>query len=208
MFTGIVRGTGQVVSRIEKDRLIILEIDTHGLTGRFFRSPKIGASVAIAGVCLSIIKKHGNIFTFDVMEETTDKTTLCNVQVGDRVNIEPSFRVGDDIGGHILSGHIIGQAEICKIETRGDVTVMTFTHDNNWLPYIFEKGFIALDGCSLTIVDANEKEATFCVHLIPETMRRTTFGLKKIGDKVNLEIDSRIQAIVDTQKRISNQNLK
>lgn len=202
MFTGIVRGLGDVISRRERDRLITFEIDAHNFAGGFFSRPKIGTSISVSGVCLSVAKRKGTVLTFDVMEESLVKTTLDSLRPGDKVNIEPSFKAGDDVGGHILSGHVMGKAEIKDIETRGDATVMTFKHSPDWTPYIFEKGFVALDGCSLTIVDADEKEATFKVHLIPETMHRTTFGLKQKGDFVNLEIDSRIQAIVETARRM------
>lgn len=202
MFTGIVRGMGDVISRRERDRLITFEIDAHNFAGGFFHRSKIGASVSISGVCLSVAERKGTVLTFDVMEESLIKTTLDSLYPGDKINIEPSFKAGDDVGGHILSGHVIDSAEIIEIEIRGDVTVMTFKHDPALTAYIFEKGFIALDGCSLTIVDADDLTSTFKVHLIPETMRRTTFGLKKKGDSVNLEIDSRIQAIVETARRM------
>ncbi|MEK7532799.1 MAG: riboflavin synthase, partial [Patescibacteria group bacterium] len=116
----------------------------------------------------------------------------------DRVNIERSASLGDEIGGHLLSGHIMGTAEITDIDHSDNNHRVTFRAPREWMKYIFSKGFIALDGCSLTIVEVDKTASTFTVWLIPETLRVTTFGFKKVGDKVNVEIDSRTQTIVDT----------
>ena len=161
-----------------------------------------GASVAVSGVCLTTsYLLPPTSCRFDVMGETLAKTSLGSLRVGDRVNVERSARIGDEIGGHLVSGHVTGTVAIREIDTLNNNYIVMFACDASWMPYILPKGFIALDGCSLTIVDVSD--ATFTIHLIPETLQRTTFGQKKVGDQINLEIDSMTRAIVDTVARIT-----
>jgi riboflavin synthase len=155
--------------------------------------------VAIAGVCLTVISIDDSRLGFDVMGETLDKTSLSSLRVGDKVNGERSAKMGDEIGGHVMSGHIVGMAKISAIDAPTNNHVVTLACDPRWMPYILPKGFIGLDGCSLTIVDVGPD--WFTVHLIPETLARTTFGQKRVGDTVNLEIDAMTRATVDTVKR-------
>ena len=197
MFTGIVRDCLPIVRVEQKTGLAtyMLELTAELLTGL-----KIGASVAVDGVCLTAISidDTNNSVSFDAMAETLNKTTIGCLEVGRRVNVERSAIIGDEVGGHDVSGHVTGMAEIIEVQNPENNHVVRFRVAKNWMKYIFPKGFIALDGVSLTVVDVDKEAATFTVWLIPETLRRTTFGFKKEGEFVNLEIDARTRAIVDT----------
>lgn len=195
MFSGIVQKKAPVVSLQTKPGLTSLQIDL----GDLATDLQQGASVAVSGVCLTVTNLSGTVASFDMMGETLAKTTLGTVKLNGLANIERSLRAGDEIGGHRVSGHVTGMATITQIEQPLNNWIITFQCNPAWMPYILPKGFIALDGCSLTIVDIGPDY--FTVHLIPETLRITTFGEKRIGDKVNLEIDPMTQAIVDTVKR-------
>lgn len=197
MFTGIVQGTGRVVGVERKEQALSFVLDL----GELARDLKLGASVSIAGVCLTVVAIEGTHVHFDVMRETLVKTALGFLRVDDVFNVERSAKVGDEIGGHVVSGHVAGVAFIRVIETPMNNHVITFACDPVWMPYILPKGFVALDGCSLTIVDVGTD--WFTVHLIPETLNRTTFWRKQVGDQVHLEIDPMTRAIVDTVKRIT-----
>ena len=159
-----------------------------------------GASVAHNGCCLTVTETDGRTARFDLMAETLDKTNLSRLKAGDLVNLERAARFGDEIGGHLMSGHITATTEILRIERTEHNTTMHFALPAALKPYILPKGFVGLDGCSLTI--GNVGEDSFCVHLIPETLRRTLFGTRQAGDTVNLEIDPQTQAVVDTVGRI------
>lgn len=159
-----------------------------------------GASVAHNGCCLTVTETDGRTARFDLMAETLDKTNLGRLKAGDLVNLERAARFGDEIGGHLMSGHITATTEILRIERTEHNTTMHFALPAALKPYILPKGFVGLDGCSLTIGSVGED--SFCVHLIPETLRRTLFGTRQAGDTVNLEIDPQTQTVVDTVGRI------
>ncbi len=207
MFTGIVKGLGTVVSGHARPGLVSFTVE---MPAGYADGLQIGASVAIDGVCLTVTDMYpspsqgegqGEVIasaSFDAMQETLERTTIGALVEGSRVNVERSYRVGDEVGGHIVSGHVTGTADIVAIDAPENNHVITFRVPPEWMKYILPKGFVALDGCSLTIVDVNRTDSTFTVWLIPETLRMTTFGFKKPGDKVNLEIDSKTQTIVDT----------
>lgn len=195
MFTGIVKGLGTVVSVADKPGLRTFVVE---FPGDYFNGLQTGASVAIDGVCLTATRVSPPRASFDAMQETLDKTTIKTLATSSRVNVERSSRVGDEIGGHIVSGHVTTTAEIVAVETPENNRIVTLRVPTALLRYLLPKGFVALDGCSLTIVDVSREAATFTICLIPETLALTTFGLKQTGDAVNVEIDSRTQAIVDT----------
>jgi riboflavin synthase len=202
MFTGIVQGLGTVVGIVDRPGLRTLAVEC---PGTYFDGLQTGASVAVDGVCLTVTRVENSKnqepnagATFDVMSETLEKTTVGSLREGSRVNVERSCRVGDEVGGHVVSGHVTGTAEIASVERSENNCVTTFRVPNAWMKYVLPKGFVAIDGCSLTVVDVDRRAGTFTVALIPETLARTTFGFKGIGDRANLEIDSRTQAIVDT----------
>lgn len=195
MFTGIVKGLARVVSLADRPGLRSLRLRLPEGLGRGLER---GASVAVAGVCLTATDIEGDEVGFDAMEETLRKTTLGSLREGDSINVERSYRVGDEVGGHIVSGHVAGTAEIRAVDASDTNRAVTFGCDPSWMKYLLPKGFVALDGCSLTVSDVDRKNCTFRVWFIPETLRLTTFGQKAVGDRVNLETDSRTQAIVDT----------
>jgi riboflavin synthase len=199
MFTGIVQQTCPVIQLEDGDRMLHLTLDL----GDAAKDLQLGASVSVAGVCLTAAAIEKSQVRFDIIGETLDKTTLGHLSVGDRVNVERSVRVGQEIGGHRVSGHVSGTAAISKVETPPNNQIVTLSCDPAWMEYILPKGFVALDGCSLTVVDVGSD--WFTVHLIPETLRVTTFGQKGVGDKVNLELDPETQAIVETVKRYLSQ---
>ena len=188
MFTGIVQGTAKVVSIDDKPnfRTHVVELPAHMLEGL-----ETGASVANNGCCLTVTEINGARISFDLMKETLRITNL-----GER-----AAKFSDEIGGHLMSGHIMTTAEIVKILTSENNRQIWFkVQDPTLMKYILYKGFIGIDGISLTV---GEVTATrFCVHLIPETLQRTTLGAKKLGDRVNIEIDPQTQAVVDTVERV------
>jgi len=199
MFTGIIRGLFPVVSIYDQEGLRTFVIS---LSPELVEGLKTGASVAIDGVCFTVTSISGNAVSFDAMEETLRKTTIGSLKEGDHVNIERSARMGDEIGGHVMSGHVSTMAEIVAIHESEHNKAITFKVDPSWMRFIFSKGFVSLDGASLTVVDAKKEEGTFEVWFIPETLRLTRFGTKMVGDKVNVEIDPQTQVIVETVENI------
>jgi riboflavin synthase len=198
MFTGIVQGTAKIVSIDEKPnfRTHIVEMPAHMLDGI-----ETGASVAHNGCCLTVTEINGNHISFDLMKETLRITNLGELKAGDVVNVERAARFSDEIGGHLMSGHIMTTADISKILTSENNRQIWFkVQDPTLMKYILYKGFIGIDGISLTVGEVTPTR--FCVHLIPETLERTTLGKKKLGEKVNIEIDPQTQAVVDTVERV------
>ncbi len=197
MFTGIIQGTAEVVIINEQ----------HNLRTHWLRLPKSllpglkpGASVAHNGCCLTVTQIEDDRVSFDLMKATLDLTNLGLLQTGDRVNVERAARFGDDIGGHAMSGHIMCTASVTEIFESENNRQLWFRIPTAYTQYVFEKGYIGIDGISLTIGDV--KEDCFSVNLIPETLERTIIGLRKPGDKINIEIDPQTQAIVDTVERV------
>ncbi|QIM68641.1 riboflavin synthase subunit alpha [Basfia succiniciproducens] len=197
MFTGIVQGTAQIQSIISKRNF-----RTHiiKMPQKLLADLEIGASVAHNGVCLTVTDIKGDLVSFDLMTETLRITNLGDVKEGDFVNIERAMKMGSEIGGHLLSGHVYCTAEVVEIiPSENNLQLWFKLPTNEVMKYILTKGFIAVDGISLTIGEV--KDNKFCVNLIPETIHRTLIGQRKIGSKVNIEIDPQTQAIVDTVER-------
>jgi riboflavin synthase len=197
MFTGIVQGTVRVVKILKKENFQthVLEMPQElrkGLT--------LGASVAHNGCCLTVTKIEGDFISFDLMQETLKVTNLGLLAEGDNVNIERAAKFGDEIGGHSMSGHINLCSTISDVINTANNCTIWFTMPMPSMKYVLTKGYIGIDGCSLTIGEVKDNQ--FCVHLIPETLERTLFGIRKIGDVVNIEIDPQTQAIVDTVERV------
>jgi riboflavin synthase len=197
MFTGIVQGTAQVVAIEEKAnfRTHVVRLPESLLPGL---AP--GASVAHNGCCLTVTTINGDRVAFDLMKETLKVTNLGELAVGDRVNVERAARFGDEIGGHAMSGHILCTAEVSRVIESENNRQVWFRIPAQWTKYIFTKGYIGIDGISLTIGDVKGDE--FNVNLIPETLQRTNIGGRAVGDRVNIEIDPQTQAIVDTVERV------
>ncbi|WP_174874237.1 riboflavin synthase subunit alpha [Vogesella oryzae] len=197
MFTGIVQGMAQVVAIEERPGFRTHQV---ALPAELLPGLQIGASVAHNGCCLTVTRIDGNVVAFDLMAETLRLTNLGALQVGDAVNVERAARFGDDIGGHAMSGHIMCVAEVTEGNITPDNRTLWFRLPAELAKYVLKKGYIGIDGCSLTIGDVQGD--TFCVHLIPETLQRTLLGVRQVGDRVNIEIDPQTQAIVDTVERV------
>ena len=157
-----------------------------------------GSSVNIDGVCQTVVRTDGDRVWFDAMIETLRRTTLGTLEQGDAVNVERSARVGQENGGHEIAGHVDGMLEVAAREESEDNLCLTFRVPEAYRRYVFDKGFLSIHGCSLTVSNWNKQEGTFEVYLIPETLRLTNLGSKHVGDAVNFEVDRRTQAIVDT----------
>ncbi|HWR40486.1 MAG TPA: riboflavin synthase [Patescibacteria group bacterium] len=183
MFTGLVEELGKVkaISRTAKSVRLSVEA-VHVLS-----DVKLGDSIAVNGTCLTVVEYTDRSFTADVMPETVDKTVLAGLRPGQAVNLERTLRVGDRLGGHIVSGHIDGVGIIRSKETNDIAMLVTIQAEADVMRYIIKKGSVAIDGISLTIADLGPD--WFMVSLIPHTASLTTLGIKKPGDAVNLETD-------------------
>ncbi|SHF30721.1 riboflavin synthase alpha chain [Desulforamulus putei DSM 12395] len=148
---------------------------------------KIGDSIAVNGVCLTVTAFGDGVFTADVMAETLAKTNLRDLRPGSKVNLERALRLGDRLGGHLVSGHVDGVGTIAGLEKHDIATLVTIKAPPQVMKYIIKKGSVAIDGTSLTVVDFHQEK--FRVSLIPHTAQATVLGSKKIGDTVNLEAD-------------------
>lgn len=182
MFTGIITDVGRVRA-VERQGDTRFTIETAFDT----ETVPIGASIAHSGVCLTVIEKGPGWFVVQASGETLSKTTLGSWDEGTRINLERALKVGDELGGHIVSGHVDGVGEVAAIRPDGESIRLTFAVPPSLSKYIASKGSVAIDGVSLTV---NEVEGdTFGVNIIPHTQTATTFGTLKVGDRVNLEID-------------------
>ena len=197
MFTGIVQGTAEVVAIEEKERFRThrIHMPADQMTGLV-----PGASVAHNGCCLTVVSVDGELVSFDLMQETLRVTNLGGLTVGDRVNVERAARFGDEIGGHQMSGHIICTADVTRVIESQNNRQVWFRMPKALMKYVFTKGYIGIDGISLTISDVEGTD--FNVNLIPETLSRTNMASRQAGDRVNIEIDPQTQAIVDTVERV------
>ena len=197
MFSGIVQGVAPIHSITEKADFRTQAVK---LPPEMRKGLAIGASVANNGVCLTVTEINDDLVSFDLMQETLRITNLGALKVGDWVNIERAMQMGAEIGGHILSGHVYCTATISNIIASENNRQIWFELPNiEVMKYILTKGFVAVDGISLTVGEVRGNQ--FCVNLIPETLQRTLMGQRKLGDRVNIEIDSQTQAIVDTVER-------
>lgn len=202
MFTGIVQGLGKVVDAQVSD-CMRLAVDL----GPHTQNLQIGNSVAVNGACLTVTSVGADnaqleqATHFDVIAETLSLTNLGRLQPGDQVNIERSMTMGDEVGGHLLSGHIATQVQV-GLTDPDRPSRLWFECPEQVMKYLFHKGFVALDGASLTISSVDIAKKIFSVDLIPETRARTTLGKVTSGDAVNLEVDTRTQTIVDTLERL------
>ena len=197
LFSGIVQQIGTVKSVTKKTNLRSLEV----LTPRgFTKGLETGASVSVDGVCLTVVEFSENTVVFDVILETLTRTTLSLLAVKDFVNLERSLRFGDEVGGHLVSGHVFGTAEIVEIIKKEDFLSLKCQASCHFADLLFEKGYVAVDGVSLTIGETIRAsgEVFFFLHLIPETCRRTTLERKKTGERLNIEIDNQTLVTVRT----------
>ncbi|MDP6067830.1 MAG: riboflavin synthase [Alphaproteobacteria bacterium] len=182
MFTGIITDIGrvrQVEKRGDTRFVIDTSFDTAGI--------EIGASIACSGACLTVVERGEGWFAVDVSAETLAHTTLGDWQVGSAVNLERSLRLGDELGGHIVTGHVDATAEIVSLEPEGDSLRYVFRAPAEFKRYVASKGSVALDGVSLTVNEVEDD--CIGINIIPHTQSQTTFGEAQPGARVNLEID-------------------
>ncbi|PSU96771.1 riboflavin synthase [Photobacterium kishitanii] len=197
MFTGIIQGIAQVVSIDKKQNF-----QTHiiRLPRDMMQGLSLGASVAHNGCCLTVTGFDDQLVSFDLMQETLNVTNLGLLNVGDYVNVERAAKFGDEIGGHAMSGHIMATAMVSAVKTSENNHQIWFSVPPQLIKYIFAKGYIGIDGISLTIAEVGD--GYFSVSLIPETLQRTNLKNRIINDVINIEIDPQTQAIVETVERM------
>lgn len=183
MFTGIIETTGIVQSLRQNNGGMTLTIDAD----RIASDTDIGASIAVNGACLTVVSHDARTFTVEIVPETVQRTTFGRLHIGDRVNLEQTLRLSDRIDGHLVQGHVDGVGRMVSRESRGNSIWYTLEIPKDLIPYVIEKGSIALDGISLTI--ARLTDNLCAVSIIPHTASLTTFGDKKAGDEVNIEVD-------------------
>jgi riboflavin synthase len=184
MFTGIILATGRIASFEEKAGDLELSIDAAGLD---IARLAIGASVSVQGVCLTVTRKDGSRFFADVSRETLAKTTLGELRPGSRVNLEPSLRAGDELGGHLVSGHVDGVGVLRQLDPDARSWRLEFELPPQLQRFVAEKGSICVNGVSLTVNKVDE--GRFDVNIIPHTHEVTTLGELAVGARVNIEID-------------------
>lgn len=201
MYTGIVQAVQPVaaISRYPGGREISLRF-----TPALLADLAIGGSVSVEGVCLSVTRIEGETVAFDAMNATLARTNLCRLTAGGRANVERSARPGAENGGHAIAGHVAATAEVVEIETGAAEAFIRFRIAPDWAKYVFPRGFLAVNGCSLTVAEqepGGPEGDIFRVNLIPETLRQTTFGDYRAGDLLNIEVDHATQVMVDTIER-------
>lgn len=198
MYTGIVQSIAHVQSvHLHAGHKTMVLVQHTSL----FDNLDIGASVSVNGTCLTVTACSSDTATFDISHRTSEITTLKDLGINERVNIERSHRVGEENGGHALYGHIESTARIVSWTPQGETITAVFQLDKATFAYVFKKGFIGVHGCSLTIDSLDEATLTLTVNLIPQTLALTNLSRLQVGDKVNLEIDQTTRALVDTLQR-------
>ena len=195
VFTGIVEGTGIISKIIRKENLSSMIIQT---SSEFNKGIQVGASVCVDGVCLTVTKINLDSLEFDVIIETLNVTTFGDIRTNSVVNIERSMKLGDEIGGHMISGHVFDTVIIKEINKPKNNYILTLKCNSRLQKYIFSKGYISLNGISLTIGEVDKISNTFTVYLIPETLRLTNIIHKVVGDSINIEIETQTRNTVDT----------
>ena len=197
MFSGIVEEKGQISALSKGKGHLILTVNC---SESFSKDKKIGDSVSVDGVCLTVTKKTNETLTFDAVNETLERTIIGNYIEGSCVNLESSLTFGGTVGGHLMSGHIHLKGLIKEVLITGDSKNIVIETSNEWSKYLSEKGYVGINGCSITIGKINDSR--FQIHLIPETLKATNLDNLIFGDAVNLELDQSTIAIVDTTERI------
>ena len=203
MFTGIIEGLGEVRSITNLNKELGRSADMRlklKIPERLLKGVKLGDSMNLNGTCLTVMNKRNQIIEFELVRETTKTSRMGKLKKGDLVNIERSLRLGDRLGGHIVLGHTDGIGIIDVVKRKDTETRMWITYeDHSLMPYIAQKGSIAIDGISLTLNDVDGKKNRFSVSLIPFTLENTTLGLKRRGDLVNIEIDVLSRYVINYQ---------
>lgn len=196
MFSGIVEAKGKVSKVTQFDDYLRVEISA---PKGFNKNLKKGASVSVNGVCLTSKDNGSKSMKFDVIEETISRTNLKELSKGNIVNLERSIKASSEIGGHLMSGHIHYSAKVIHIVDKSHTKDMKISLSKQYADYVMEKGYIGINGCSLTVGKVNKKD--FYIHLIPETLKVTNLDSLVKNDLLNIEIDQNTIAIVDTIKK-------
>jgi riboflavin synthase len=208
MFTGIVQGLARVTELVDRPGLRSFRLQ---FPSGFAQDLQVGASVAVDGVCLTVTTLAGpEAATFDVMQQSLALTTLAGLAEGSAVNVERAARDGAEIGGHPLSGHVDFMARVAEVREPPNNRVLRIEVPAPWMRYVFAKGYIAVNGASLTVAEARREpggSGWFEVWLIPETLRMTTFAAKRPGDALNIEIERATQVVVDTVREALEERL-
>jgi riboflavin synthase len=207
MFTGIIQGIATVAALVDRPGLRSFTLQ---FPPGFADGLAIGASVAVDGVCLTVTALGPSHAEFDVMQQSLGLTTLATLRAGSRINVERAARDGAEIGGHPLSGHIDFTATLAAIRRPENNHVLRLAVPTPWMRYVFAKGYIAVNGASLTVAEAHREAGDagwFEVWLIPETLRMTTFAEVREGDALNIEIERQTQVFVDTVREAINERL-
>ena len=205
MFTGIVQAVARISAIRDQQGLRTFTVD---FPEGFCQDLAIGASVSHDGVCLTVTELIGSHqATFDVMQQSLNITTLGGLQVGSCVNVERAAKDGAEIGGHPLSGHVDFTGTLAAVRTFDNNYVMRVAMPEAFRRYVFAKGYIAINGASLTVAEVNRQEGWFEVWLIPETLRMTVFGSKQAGEGLNIEIERSTQVVVDTVREAVDESL-
>ncbi len=185
MFTGLIQGLGEITKisydEATKDTQITIK------TNLDHKDLKLGASIANDGVCLTVVTYSDGQYMAQASPETLDKTTIKDWKIGDTINLEPSLRMGGELGGHLVFGHVDGQAEITLIEQRGEYWYLEIKPPSDLMKFIAVKGSVSLNGTSLTVNDVMDDR--FSIMLIPHSWTHTNFSAKSVGDEINIEID-------------------
>ena len=205
MFTGIVQATAGIAAIHDRAGLRTFTLD---FPEGFCQDLAIGASVATDGVCLTVTEiLSPTRANFDVMLQSLNVTTLGSYRQGDRVNVERAAKDGAEIGGHPLSGHVDFSGTLAAVRTFDNNYVMRVAVPEAFRKYVFAKGYIAINGASLTVAEVHRAEGWFEVWLIPETRRMTVFEHKRVGDALNIEIERGTQVVVDTVREAVDESL-
>lgn len=199
MYSGITQGLFTVTAVDVKPGMITYSVQ---LNHALLSGLQPGASVSVDGVCQTVITVKGQEVTFNAIAETCRKTTLADLHQGQKVSIERSATFGSEIGGHVMAGHVYGTAEIKHREINENNLQLILHCPKSMMEYFFQKGFVGVNGSSLTVNDVDLTQDTITVDLIPHTLQLTDFANKRIGDKVNIELDATTVTIVETIKRL------
>jgi len=199
MYTGIVQACLPIKTVSKKEGLTTFSV---AMPEKLRQALETGGSVAVNGTCFTVTDIDGDTVSFDAIKETLELSNISDIKVGTMVNIERSAKSDVEVGGHILSGHIVGTSRVAGVEETPNNRRLTFSADPAWLKFVFEKGYLAVNGCSLTVAALDRDTSEFAINLIPETLERTNFSLLSVDDEVNIEIESQTQVIVETVERI------
>lgn len=198
MYSGIIQTLAQIVDLHSVDRALDLTVQVNA---DYLDQVKIGASIALDGICMTVVKKTANTVSFNAIEATIAASNIGDRSVNDLLNFERSLRLGDENGGHPISGHVYGVGHITQLTPVGRGAHIVIAVPSHLIGFIFPKGFIAIDGASLTVGNVDEKKSTIELNLIPETLNKTAFSSRGENARVNIEVDYQTMVLVQSIER-------